>query len=161
MISEDFNTQVDIKLSQWAEQLLPQVSVEAGWETLQQEFRKLIEKNKLQKDHDDIFDDLKTAVLDNVLCRHKWEEKVSNCWIPYWSLFAEVKFNDECVQASDVLRVLQMNTLADQVITDKQQWDSAVRFLESSIKQKLQVQLLVIIVRLRVCHSISFHFYVH
>lgn len=52
------------------------MSVEAGWETLQQEFRKLIERNKSVKDHDDIFDDLKTAVLDEVLKRHKWEEKV-------------------------------------------------------------------------------------
>lgn len=73
----DFNTRVDIQLSQWAEQLLPQVSVEAGWETLQQEFRKLIEQNKSQKDHDDLFDDLKQAVLDEVLRRHKWEEKVN------------------------------------------------------------------------------------
>lgn len=38
-----------------------------------------------------------------------------------------------------MLRVLQVNTLTDQVVTDKQQWDTAVRFLESSIKQKLMV----------------------
>ncbi len=43
------------------------------------------------------------------------------------------------MQASDVLRVLQVNTLADQTVTDKQQWDAAVRFLESSIKEKLVV----------------------
>lgn len=73
---DEFNTQVDIKLYQWVEQQLPLVSVEAGWETLQLEFRKLIERNKSLKDHDDIFDNLKTAVLDEVLLRHKWEEKV-------------------------------------------------------------------------------------
>lgn len=46
-------------------------------------------------------------------------------------------------KASDVLRVLQVNALADQSITDKQQWDAAVRFLESSIKDKLFVSACV------------------
>lgn len=76
-IADEFNTQVDIELSKWAQQKLPQISVEAGWETLQQEFRKLIESNKMQHDHDDIFDDLKMAVLNEVIRRHKWEEKVN------------------------------------------------------------------------------------
>lgn len=76
-IADEFNTQVDIELSKWAKQKLPQISVEAGWETLQQEFRKLIESTKMQNDHDDIFDDLKMAVLNEVIRRHKWEEKVN------------------------------------------------------------------------------------
>lgn len=72
----EFNTQVDIILNQWAEQQLPQISVDAGWETLQKEFKALIQPKPNQKNPDDIFDSLKLAVLDELLKRHKWEEKV-------------------------------------------------------------------------------------
>lgn len=63
-------------MSQWAEQELPRLSVEAGWETLQEEFKKLIYR-KSEKDHDDMFDNLKKAVVEEVLKRHRWESKVS------------------------------------------------------------------------------------
>ena len=105
---------MDILLSQWAEQLLPKISVEAGWETLQQEFRKLIQRNKLQKDHDDIFDDLKTAVLDEVLRRHKWEEKVNDLmkYIPFAVLKIEIDFvdNDDDVLIMYVKNLLRLRT---------------------------------------------------
>lgn len=64
-------------MNQWAEQQLPQISVDAGWETLQKEFKALIEPKSTLKNHDDIFDSLKSAVLEELLARHKWEEKVS------------------------------------------------------------------------------------
>lgn len=38
-----------------------------------------------------------------------------------------------------MLRVIQLNTLEDRSVKDKQQWDSAVKFLENSIKEKLVV----------------------
>jgi len=44
------------------------------------------------------------------------------------------------LQASDMLRVIQLNTLEDRSVSEKQQWDSAVKFLEKSVKEKLQVQ---------------------
>lgn len=75
--TDSFNTMVDIKLRQWAEQALPAKSVESGWEGLQQEFTDLIEKAKKSPDHDDIFDNLKTAVIDEAIRRHSWEDKVS------------------------------------------------------------------------------------
>ncbi|XP_065217701.1 dynamin-like 120 kDa protein, mitochondrial isoform X2 [Planococcus citri] len=109
----EFNTQIDIHLSQWAEQELPQLSVEAGWETLQEEFKKLIYYKS--ENHDEMFDNLKTAVAEEVLAKHQWESK-----------------------ATDVLRVLQINALADRIITDKGQWDTAVKFLESSFRKKLE-----------------------
>jgi optic atrophy protein 1 len=105
---------VDIKLRQWAEEVLPQKSVETGWETLQDEFANLVEKAKKNPEHDDIFDNLKTAVIDEAMRRHSWEDK-----------------------AVDMLRVIQLNTLEDRNVHDKQEWDQAVKFLEASVKDKL------------------------
>ncbi|XP_070490258.1 dynamin-like GTPase OPA1, mitochondrial isoform X2 [Chironomus tepperi] len=109
-----FNTMVDIKLRQWAEDVLPAKSVECGWECLQEEFFNLNEKAKKNPDHDDIFDHLKTAVIDEAMRKHSWEDK-----------------------AMDMLRVIQLNTLEDRNVHDKTEWDQAVKFLESSVKDKL------------------------
>lgn len=70
-----FNTAVDIKLKQWADRELPRKSVQVGWDTLQDEFTKLLERNKELRDHDDIFDNLKHAVKDHSMGKHKWDEK--------------------------------------------------------------------------------------
>lgn len=105
---------VDIKLRQWTEQPLPAKSVEAGWESLQTEFTSLMERAKRSPDHDDIFDNLKAAVVDEAIRRHTWEDK-----------------------AIDMLRVIQLNTLEDRFVHDKTEWDQAVKFLESSVKTKL------------------------
>ena len=70
---------------------------------------------KLSPDHDDIFDNLKNAVVNEAMRRHYWEEK-----------------------ASEMLRVIQLNTLEDRSVNDKRDWDQAVRFLETSVKEKLQ-----------------------
>lgn len=106
---------VDIKLRQWAEQALPTKSVESGWETLQIEFKKLIELAKKSPDHDEIFDNLKAAVVEEAIKRHTWEDK-----------------------AIDMLRIIQLNTLEDRCVHDKAEWDQAVKFFEESVKSKLQ-----------------------
>ncbi|XP_015108732.1 dynamin-like 120 kDa protein, mitochondrial isoform X2 [Diachasma alloeum] len=110
-----FNTAVDIKLKQWAEQQLPAKSVESGWECLKHEFENFMSTAKQSSDHDDIFDNLKNAVVNEAIQRHSWEEK-----------------------ASQMLRVIQLNTLEDRNVNDKRDWDEAVRFLETSVKDKLQ-----------------------
>ena len=43
------------------------------------------------------------------------------------------------IQAPEVLRVIQLNTLEDRNVHDKYQWDSAVKFLEECIRAKLKV----------------------
>ena len=40
-------------------------------------------------------------------------------------------------QAAEVLRVIQLNTLEDRSVHDKQQWDSAVNFVKQSVTEKL------------------------
>lgn len=42
---------------------------------MKQEFNLLIEKSKASKDHDNIFDHLKSAVCDEAMKRHVWEQK--------------------------------------------------------------------------------------
>lgn len=37
-----------------------------------------------------------------------------------------------------MLRVIQLNILEDRSVNDKRDWDQAVRFLETSVKEKLQ-----------------------
>ncbi|XP_033332567.2 opa1 mitochondrial dynamin like GTPase isoform X2 [Megalopta genalis] len=110
-----FNTTVDIKLRQWTEQQLPSKSVESGWECLQHEFQHLINEAKLKPNHDKIFDNLKNAVINEAMRRYSWEEK-----------------------ACEMLRVIQLNVLEDRNVNDKRDWDQAVRFLETSIRDRLQ-----------------------
>ncbi|GBM14638.1 Dynamin-like protein, mitochondrial [Araneus ventricosus] len=110
-----FNTAVDIKLKHWADEMLPKKTVDVGWQTLQEEFRVILEKSKSSKEHDDIFDNLKAAVVEDAVRHHSWEDK-----------------------AVDMLRIIQLNALEDRAVPDKQQWDSAIKFLESSLKDRLE-----------------------
>lgn len=71
-----FNTTVDIKLKQLADQQLPQRAVETGWEGLREEFEHFMNQAKQSKGHDNIFDNLKEAVVNEAFQRHTWEDKV-------------------------------------------------------------------------------------
>ncbi|XP_044144700.1 dynamin-like 120 kDa protein, mitochondrial isoform X8 [Bufo gargarizans] len=113
MNSGTFNTTVDIRLKQWTDKQLPNKAVEVAWETLQQEFSRFMTEQK-GKEHDDIFDKLKEAVKEESIKRHKWNE-----------------------QAEDSLRVIQHNALEDRSISDKQQWDAAIHFMEDTLKSRL------------------------
>ncbi|KAM5163488.1 dynamin-like GTPase OPA1, mitochondrial isoform 1-T1 [Mantella aurantiaca] len=112
--SGTFNTTVDIKLKQWTDKQLPHKAVEVAWETLQQEFSRFMIEQK-GKEHDDIFDKLKEAVKEESIKRHKWNER-----------------------AEDSLRVIQHNALEDRSISDKQQWDAAIHFMEETLQSRLK-----------------------
>ena len=112
--SGTFNTQIDINLKHWAEGSLSKKAIEAGLEALLQEFGQLIEKSKTVKGNDPLFNDLKTAVTEQTLKKHVWQEK-----------------------ASEILKVIQMNALEDRSIGDQIQWNSAVNFMESAIQERL------------------------
>ncbi|XP_011721394.1 dynamin-like GTPase OPA1, mitochondrial isoform X3 [Macaca nemestrina] len=114
MNSGTFNTTVDIKLKQWTDKQLPNKAVEVAWETLQEEFARFMTEPK-GKEHDDIFDKLKEAVKEESIKRHKWND------------FAE-----------DSLRVIQHNALEDRSISDKQQWDAAIYFMEEALQARLK-----------------------
>ncbi|KAJ8022051.1 hypothetical protein HOLleu_39430 [Holothuria leucospilota] len=110
-----FNTSVDIKLKQWAEQNLPQTSVEVGREALMKEFDRLIEKSKANKDSDVVYDKIKSAVKEEGISRHKWQ-----------------------TNAVDSIKVIQLNALEDRSVHDRQQWDEAISFMENTLKQRLK-----------------------
>ncbi|XP_074860046.1 dynamin-like GTPase OPA1, mitochondrial isoform X3 [Carettochelys insculpta] len=112
--SGTFNTTVDIKLKQWTDKQLPNKAVEVAWETLQEEFSRFMTEKK-GKEHDDIFDKLKQAVKEESIKRHKWNER-----------------------AEDSLRVIQHNALEDRSISDKQQWDAAIHFMEETLQSRLK-----------------------
>jgi optic atrophy protein 1 len=107
-----FNTTVDIRLKQWAEDQLPAKSVQIGWQVLKEKFESFLEKAKASKNHDSIFDHLKENVVEEAVRRHQWE-------------------------APEVLRVIQLNTLEDRNVHDKYQWDHAVKFLEECVRERL------------------------
>uniref|UniRef100_A0A8B9S490 Dynamin-like GTPase OPA1, mitochondrial n=1 Tax=Apteryx owenii TaxID=8824 RepID=A0A8B9S490_APTOW len=114
MNSGTFNTTVDIKLKQWTDKQLPNKAVEVAWETLQEEFSRFMTEQK-GKEHDDIFDKLKQAVKEESIKRHRWNER-----------------------AEDSLRVIQHNALEDRSISDKQQWDAAIHFMEETLQSRLK-----------------------
>lgn len=102
-------------MREWAEQSLPVKSVECGWEGLQQVLVDLMDKSKKSADHEDSFDNLKSAVVDETIKRHEWEDK-----------------------AIDMLRVIQLNTLEDSSVHNKTEWDQAVNYFENFVKDKLK-----------------------
>ncbi|GFO30737.1 dynamin-like 120 kda protein, mitochondrial [Plakobranchus ocellatus] len=110
-----FNTTVDIKLRQWADIQLPKKCVEIGWDTLHEQFGVLLEQSKKHEDYDELFDPLKAAVVQMTRNKHQWEGK-----------------------AEDSLRVIQINTLEDRLVHDKEQWDKAVKFMEETMKRQLE-----------------------
>lgn len=65
---------VDIQLKRWADQTFST----AAWEALKEEFYKFMTDPKTHKDRDPIFDQLKLAVLTEVMAKHTWEDKVRN-----------------------------------------------------------------------------------
>lgn len=110
--SQAFNAQIDINLKAWAEGSLAKKAVEAGDESLKQEFRLLL--SKTERGQDMSFEPLKKSVCEEALSKYHWEEK-----------------------ASDILKVIQVHALEDRVIGDQSQWASAVSFLEMSIQEML------------------------
>ena len=51
-----------------------------------------------------------------------------------------MKYVNFVFQGNEMLRVIQLNALEDRSVNDKQQWDSAVKFLEKSVKERLEVK---------------------
>ncbi|CAG9133801.1 unnamed protein product [Plutella xylostella] len=109
---DKFNTLVDIKLREWAENDLPTESIKAGSAALREEFKALM--NESAEDTDPIYEPVKAAAVEEALRRHEWEDR-----------------------AKDVLRVLQLNALQDRCVSSRQQWDAAVALMTTSLQANL------------------------
>ncbi|KAL4707559.1 hypothetical protein ACJJTC_000311 [Scirpophaga incertulas] len=108
---DKFNTLVDIKLREWAQEELPTQSIKAGGEALRAEFISVLAK---AQDTDPIFEPLKKEAVEEALNRHQWEDR-----------------------AQDVLRVLQLNALQDRCVPTRADWDAAVTLMEQALKERL------------------------
>lgn len=60
--------------------------LQVGWQTLQEEFNKLLEHGRTERDHDALFDELKTAVRDESMKQHKWDDKAEDSLVSAISL---------------------------------------------------------------------------
>lgn len=110
--SGTFNTMVDIKLKHWADQQLPKKCVEVGQQTLKEQFSTMLKRGE----SDNIFEKLKAAVRDASMEKHEWDSK-----------------------AEQSLRVIQRNILEDRSVSDKNQWDRAIKFMETSVNEQLEL----------------------
>ena len=53
-------------------------SHQVGWDTLHDEFLKFVEKDRKSKDHDELFDKLKLAVIEASKNKHQWDSKAED-----------------------------------------------------------------------------------
>ncbi|KAI2807404.1 Dynamin-like 120 kDa protein, mitochondrial [Blomia tropicalis] len=119
--NDNFNIQVDIRLKNWIDNVLPSSTVEVGLQVLSEQFRNILDKqdentnfkNCPENDHV-LFQNLKNAVSEDVIRQHKWDPK-----------------------AYDVLRLIQMNASEDRTISERERWKESVRYLQDIIKDRL------------------------
>ncbi|ESO01448.1 hypothetical protein HELRODRAFT_82157, partial [Helobdella robusta] len=114
-----FNTAIDIKLKQWADKILPKKSIDVARETLLEEFLNLLTSSSAAatavaaSNDNDVFHDLKKEIVEELKKRLKWDQ-----------------------QAINSLRVIQMNTLEDRSVHNRQQWDDAIVFMRKVLLNK-------------------------
>ena len=52
--------------------------LQIGWDTLHEQFAALLEQCKKSKDYDEVFDQLKAAVIQMAKNKHAWETKAED-----------------------------------------------------------------------------------
>ncbi|CAD5215377.1 unnamed protein product [Bursaphelenchus xylophilus] len=112
-----FNTAVDIRLKHWTEKELSNLSVTVGWESLAEVFKAQVLGEKSsngRQENDPIFNDLKTAVIENILKEHQWDMK-----------------------AVDYLKAIQLNAISDPNVPDRRTWETACRFMGDAVDRYL------------------------
>jgi len=70
-----FETQVDIKLSDWSRKLLPEIVMKVAKQTLIAEFVEILSNNTEAVKKGDDFSKLKEAVCDVIVERHAWNDQ--------------------------------------------------------------------------------------
>lgn len=81
--NENFNIQVDIRLKNWIDNVLPASTVDVGLKVLSEQFLSILNKPQDHASHvkncseNDfaLFKNLKTAVAEDALSQHKWDSK--------------------------------------------------------------------------------------
>jgi len=53
-------------------------SFQIGWLTLKEEFDRMLGSGQTDKDRDNVFNELKSAVRDESMKKHRWDEKAED-----------------------------------------------------------------------------------
>ena len=59
-----------------------------GWLTLKEEFNRMLGAGQTDKNHDGVFNDLKAAVRDESMKKHKWDDKAEDSLVLLWCISA-------------------------------------------------------------------------
>ncbi|KAI6172049.1 Abnormal pharyngeal pumping family member [Aphelenchoides besseyi] len=113
-----FKTAVDIRLKHWAEKELANLTVEVGWDSFKDVFGQQIEgglTTKSDSTDSELFKPLKKAVVKAILEQHRWDQK-----------------------ASEYLKVIQLNAIGDQNISDRKTWEAACDFMRNAVQRHLE-----------------------
>lgn len=121
---ENFNVLIDIKLKNWIDNWLPAKTVETGWQVLREQFQKTLIPNVDQRkscdqtqnneSDDQLFQRLKMAVSETVLEHHQWDGK-----------------------AADVIKLLQMNSSEDRIVSSKEKWKESAKYWQDLINDRI------------------------
>ena len=131
---ENFNVLIDIKLKNWIDNELPGKTVETGWQVLREQFERTLIPNRKSCDHhqqqnnhqqqnyhqnydendDQLFLRLKMAVAEAVLQNHRWDSK-----------------------ATDVIKLLQMNSSEDRIVSSKEKWKESAKYWQELINDRI------------------------
>uniref|UniRef100_A0A5S6QHT8 Dynamin-like GTPase OPA1, mitochondrial n=1 Tax=Trichuris muris TaxID=70415 RepID=A0A5S6QHT8_TRIMR len=109
-----FTTSIDIKVKRWVDNKLPEMCVEVAWDTLREKLVDIVAQDARKTEHAALFESLKNAVIEQAFAAHAWDPK-----------------------ACHYLRVIQSNAIEDHNVPDKAAWETAVQFMEATIKEQL------------------------
>ncbi|KPM08176.1 dynamin-like protein 120 kDa protein, mitochondrial-like protein [Sarcoptes scabiei] len=121
--TENFNVLVDINLKSWIDNYLPKKTVEVGWQVLSEQFwnilidKKTSQSNSQLKELENdefLYRNLKIAVAETILKNHHWDPK-----------------------AVDVLKLLQMNSCEDRIISHKEKWKESAKYWQNLIMDRM------------------------
>lgn len=70
---------------------MPKKCVDVGWETLRDQFQRLVQQDAQAKDHDTIFDPVKTAVVEQAMNHHVWDKKASDYLVRLDFTFSQLR----------------------------------------------------------------------
>lgn len=119
--SDSFNVQVDIRLKNWIDNVLPSQTVEVGWKVLSEQFLEILNKKdencqetKNSENDYNLFKNLKAAVADDVLEHHTWDPKAYDVLVLKKLYFLFKLFNARFlifVETNPVERIRRSNDL--------------------------------------------------
>lgn len=146
----DFNTKVDIKLKQWADNMLPKLAAEVAKKMLLEKFSKVLVPYKEVIPETDNLDNLNLNQSKSPGKRHPRNTKIEDLYdhnenrdkifdLLREEVLAEaIKRHNWDEEYYKTLRVIQLNALEDRVVQNQAEWNEAIKFIERSLGKRLE-----------------------